>query len=73
MYRRPLLVLPYSERPLSNLYRKNLLYVLLQQTVGIMFKTFFQCNIVLISVMEEDLRNAVKLKGTFVVPRKLLK
>jgi len=40
MYRRPLLVLPYSERPLSDLYRKKLLYVLWQQTVGIMFKNF---------------------------------
>ena len=45
MYRRPLLVLPYSERPVSNLYRKKLLYVLWQQTMGINFKNFFQRNI----------------------------
>ena len=46
MYRSPLLVLPYSERPLSNLYRKKLLYV----------KFFFS------KLDERELRNVLELE-----------
>jgi hypothetical protein len=45
MYRSTLLVLPYSVISLSNLYRKKVLYDLWQETICIIFKTFFQRDI----------------------------